>query len=171
MKPCARTTFYVCTLHLGIHSAHPYTMHPSAATSRELMGPRLQVGQPAELHRPPPPPPHPTPTHPNTPPPFQLMGLDFKTANLLSDTLGSSALRFLPPGLRKAALETTFTVGRAASAPMRVWFAPQLREIFSSGATLRLQYPKEDLGFVYAGPGAAVQQVGAASGWVWSSLV
>ena len=44
-------------------------------------------------------------------------------------------------------------MGLAASGvdgPLRSWREGQLQEIFRSGASLRLQFPKEDLGFCYS---------------------
>ena len=40
--------------------------------------------------------------------------------------------------------------------PLRSWREHKLQKIFQSGASLRLQFPKEDLGFQYNGPGSAV---------------
>ena len=40
--------------------------------------------------------------------------------------------------------------------PAGLWRGPRLRKLFQSGASLRLQFPKEDLGFGYVGPWAAV---------------
>ena len=40
--------------------------------------------------------------------------------------------------------------------PLRSWRQQKLQQIFQSGASLRLQFPKEDLGFQYNGPGSAV---------------
>ena len=40
--------------------------------------------------------------------------------------------------------------------PLRSWREQKLRGIFQAGASLRLQFPKEDLGFRYTHPGAAV---------------
>lgn len=63
-------------------------------------------------------------------------------------------------GLRRGALEAALALGRAASGPrgpLRPWRERQLAGIFASDATLRLQFPREDLGFTYGGtPGAAV---------------
>ena len=58
--------------------------------------------------------------------------------------------------LRTAALNSAFSLGMAASGPLRRLRQGRLDEIFSSGETLRLQFPKEDLGFVYHQQGAAV---------------
>lgn len=40
--------------------------------------------------------------------------------------------------------------------PLRSWRQQKLQKIFQSGASLRLQFPKEDLGFQYTGPGSAI---------------
>ena len=50
-------------------------------------------------------------------------------------------------------------VGLAAAGlrgPLKAWREQQLQKIFTTGQTLRLQFPKEDLGFVYDAPGAAI---------------
>lgn len=91
----------------------------------------------------------------------QIMGLDYKAANLLSDVLAAPALSWLPPDARKTVLETTMNVGKAAASPIRRLRRSELAEVFEHGETLRLQFPKEDLGYVYAqgavchGPGDA----------------
>ncbi len=59
-------------------------------------------------------------------------------------------------GARSAALNAAFSIGMAASGPLRRLRRRRLQEIFASGETLRLQFPKEDLGFLYHQPGAAV---------------
>lgn len=40
--------------------------------------------------------------------------------------------------------------------PLKSYRERELSKIFASGQTLRLQFPKEDLGFVYDNPGAAI---------------
>ena len=45
--------------------------------------------------------------------------------------------------------------------PLKPYRERQLAKIFASGETLRLQFPKEDLGFVYDKPGAAICPVTA----------
>ena len=40
--------------------------------------------------------------------------------------------------------------------PLRSWRQQKLQKIFQSGASLRLQFPKEDLGFQYTSPGSAI---------------
>lgn len=50
-------------------------------------------------------------------------------------------------------------LGRASSGiagPLRSWRAEKLRALFVKGSLLRLQFPKEDLGFMYQGDGAAI---------------
>ena len=50
-------------------------------------------------------------------------------------------------------------VGLAAAGlrgPLKPWREQQLQKIFTTGQTLRLQFPKEDLGFVYDALGSAV---------------
>ncbi|PSC72429.1 phenol 2-monooxygenase-like isoform X1 isoform B [Micractinium conductrix] len=89
----------------------------------------------------------------------QILGLDYKAANLLSDVLAAPALSFLPSELRKGMLETAMSVGKKAASPIRRLRQSELDEVFEHGETLRLQFPKEDLGYVYSsvvhGPGDA----------------
>lgn len=62
-------------------------------------------------------------------------------------------------GLVKSALEMGLSLGRVASGvkgPLRPWRERLLRDIFAAGGTLRLQFPREDLGYIYDAPGAAV---------------
>lgn len=45
-------------------------------------------------------------------------------------------------------------IGLAASGtegPLKSWRERSLRKIFENGVSLRLQFPKEDLGFTYSG--------------------
>ena len=61
-------------------------------------------------------------------------------------------------GFSKAALDFGLSAGLSVSGlrgPLKAWRERQLADIFASGQTLRLQFPKEDLGFVYS-QGAAV---------------
>ncbi len=60
------------------------------------------------------------------------------------------------PGLAKGLLSAGLALGRAAAAARMPLEAPRLRAILASGAALRLQFPAEDLGFMYSGAGAAV---------------
>ena len=62
-------------------------------------------------------------------------------------------------GFAKAALDLGLSAGLSVSGlygPLKAWRERQLSQIFASGQTLRLQFPKEDLGFVYSAAGAAV---------------
>lgn len=62
-------------------------------------------------------------------------------------------------GFSKAALDLGLSAGLSISGlygPLKAWRERQLAQIFASGQTLRLQFPKEDLGFVYNSRGAAV---------------
>ena len=62
-------------------------------------------------------------------------------------------------GFSKAALDLGLSAGLSVSGlygPLKAWRERQLAKIFASGQTLRLQFPKEDLGFVYNSRGAAV---------------
>lgn len=53
------------------------------------------------------------------PAPPQILGLDYKAANMLSDVLAAPALSWLPAEMRKGVLETTMAVGKAAASPIR----------------------------------------------------
>ncbi len=71
----------------------------------------------------------------------------------------ASAVLCVPPGLGRAALDFGLAAGLSVSGlygPLKQWRERQLSSIFASGQTLRLQFPKEDLGFVYNTPGAAI---------------
>lgn len=61
--------------------------------------------------------------------------------------------------MAKTALDWGLAAGLSVSGlygPLKAWRERQLAAIFASGQTLRLQFPKEDLGFVYDQPGAAI---------------
>ena len=62
-------------------------------------------------------------------------------------------------GVARTALDWGLAAGLSVSGlygPLKAWRERQLADIFASGQTLRLQFPKEDLGFVYGQPGAAI---------------
>ncbi|KAL6782028.1 hypothetical protein ACKKBF_B10380 [Auxenochlorella protothecoides x Auxenochlorella symbiontica] len=86
----------------------------------------------------------------------KLMGLDYHTALRLNDTLTSPAVAWLPPGLRRSALEAGLALGQAAAPALGTLRSRNIRAALEGGETLRLQYPKEDLGFVYRSPDAAL---------------
>ena len=57
---------------------------------------------------------------------------------------------------------TLFRLGRRLSGyhgPLAPWRRQKVQEMFASGRLLRLQFPKEDLGFVYASPPEAGDNV------------
>ena len=75
------------------------------------------------------------------------------------DTPASRCQLDMFAGFSKAALDLGLSAGLSVSGlrgPLRAWRERQLAKIFASGQTLRLQFPKEDLGFVYSSKGAAV---------------
>ncbi|EIE25479.1 hypothetical protein COCSUDRAFT_1587, partial [Coccomyxa subellipsoidea C-169] len=89
----------------------------------------------------------------------QALGLDPAAANVLHSVITSRPASMLSSGLVKSALEAGLSLGRSMSGvkgPLRPWRERQLRDIFAAGDTLRLQFPREDLGFIYNAPGAAV---------------
>lgn len=51
---------------------------------------------------------------------------------------------------------TIFNTGRVAGSALGYLRRSRLKQLFEAGETLRLQYPKEDLGFVYGSRNAAV---------------
>ena len=87
----------------------------------------------------------------------RVIGLDFDTAQSVNSLLSSGPLASLAPAsvrqqLLGAAMSSGLWMGRAlAKAKQR-----ELDELFESGRTLRLQYPKEDIGFAYHGNGSFV---------------
>jgi 2-polyprenyl-6-methoxyphenol hydroxylase-like FAD-dependent oxidoreductase len=91
----------------------------------------------------------------------QIMGLDFRAATALHSALGSAALGWAPAALRRGVLDAAVAAGRAAAGPVAALRRGELEALFETGDTLRLQYPKEDLGFVYGAGGGAVCVDGA----------
>lgn len=79
----------------------------------------------------------------------RTLGLDFLTANAVSDLLTSPALKWAPQSFRKAALDAAMSAGKKGSAAIAPFRRAAIKDIFAKGNTLRLQYPKEDLGFLY----------------------
>lgn len=89
----------------------------------------------------------------------KALGLDPRAANLLKAVVGSGPMSLLPEGFGRAALDFGLAAGLSVSGlygPLKQWRERQLSSIFASRQTLRLQFPKEDLGFVYNTPGAAI---------------
>lgn len=69
-------------------------------------------------------------------------------------------------GFARTALDWGLAAGLSVSGlygPLKAWRERKLADIFASGQTLRLQFPKEDLGFVYNQPGAAICPEAAAA--------
>lgn len=89
----------------------------------------------------------------------KVMGLDYEVANAASGALSSTALGWVSEGLRRGVLDVAIAAGKAASGPMSALRSNELESLFEKGQTLRLQYPKEDLGFVY-GLGGSVSWQG-----------
>lgn len=56
----------------------------------------------------------------------------------------------------KSGLQLGRQLGSPSGGPLAGWRRARLARLFDGGATLRLQYPKEDLGFVYSDSGAPV---------------
>lgn len=80
----------------------------------------------------------------------KIMGLDYEMANSLSSMLSSdSASSWAPRALRRGFLDAAITVGKTASGAIAAARKRDLEKVFSHGETLRLQFPKEDLGFIY----------------------
>jgi 2-polyprenyl-6-methoxyphenol hydroxylase-like FAD-dependent oxidoreductase len=94
----------------------------------------------------------------------RVMGLDYSVANTFSDILSSKALSYLPESIRRGILDAGIAAGRAASAPLLALRRTELDALFDHGETLRLQYPKEDLGFLYRNSSTAAVQYEKDSG-------
>ncbi len=82
----------------------------------------------------------------------------------------------LPGSMSRALLEGGLALGMrlaGTAGPLAGWRQAQLDKIFAAGHTLRLQFPKEDLGFRWgweAGLGAGWLAVGVALGWRWGGV-
>jgi 2-polyprenyl-6-methoxyphenol hydroxylase-like FAD-dependent oxidoreductase len=94
----------------------------------------------------------------------RVMGLDYSMANTFSDILSSKALSYLPESIRRRILDAGIAAGRAASAPLAALRRTELNALFDHGETLRLQYPKEDLGFLYSNNSTAAVHYEKGSG-------
>jgi 2-polyprenyl-6-methoxyphenol hydroxylase-like FAD-dependent oxidoreductase len=87
----------------------------------------------------------------------RVIGLDFSTAQSVNSLLSSGPMASLVSESTRrqmlgAAMSSGLWMGRAlAKARQR-----ELKDLFDSGRTLRLQYPKEDIGFAYQGRGCYV---------------
>ncbi|GLC41790.1 hypothetical protein PLESTB_001702100 [Pleodorina starrii] len=90
------------------------------------------------------------------------LGLDPRVANAVNSLVTNAAP--LPQWARKGLLEAALDLGRRLAGPQGLplplvgsWREQQVQRILGSGASLRLQFPAEDLGFVYD-KGAVVVQ-------------
>lgn len=67
----------------------------------------------------------------------------------------------------KSAFEGALAFGRWSGGirgPLKAYRASQLAKFFNSGSSLRLQYPREDLGFVYNSSGVVCGDIDAQIG-------
>ena len=80
----------------------------------------------------------------------QALGLDPNAANIASSV---AAVAPLPHGMAKSLLGGMLSLGRTVAAaplgPLDTFRQAQIKKILDSGESLRLQFPREDLGFVY----------------------
>lgn len=89
--------------------------------------------------------------------------LGLRTRSIVDSSIGR-LIHCLAVGVARTALEWGLAAGLSVSGlygPLKPWRERQLANIFASGQTLRLQFPKEDLGFVYDQPGSAICTSGA----------
>ncbi|KXZ42186.1 hypothetical protein GPECTOR_188g291 [Gonium pectorale] len=98
------------------------------------------------------------------------LGLDPRVAGLVSDVVAAAAP--LPVWARKSLLEGAMGLGRRLAGPeglplpgVGAWRQQRVADILRSGSSLRLQYPAEDLGYVYD-KGAVVVRQSVAAGSV-----
>ena len=87
----------------------------------------------------------------------KVIGLDFGTAQTMNSVLNAPlASSWVSESIRKgifgAAMTSVFLLSQALAVTKRA----ELQSLFHSGQTLRLQYPKEDLGFIYPAPSQAI---------------
>ncbi|WIA08637.1 hypothetical protein OEZ85_008065 [Tetradesmus obliquus] len=90
----------------------------------------------------------------------QALGLDPQAAGLVSQLASAAPL---PQGVGRWLLESALAAGRGVAASILPLRKAALQQILSSGQSLRLQFPKEDLGVVYQ-QGAVDREGNAASG-------
>lgn len=76
----------------------------------------------------------------------QALGLDPKAANLVNQLVSNAPL---PSMLGRWVLDTAMAAGRGLAAAVTPLRRSALQHVLSSGQSLRLQFPLEDLGFVY----------------------
>ncbi|KAG1678055.1 hypothetical protein FOA52_000851 [Chlamydomonas sp. UWO 241] len=94
----------------------------------------------------------------------RALGLDPRAAALAASAVAAVPL---PRAMGSFLLEGALSMGRGLAAarlggPLGAWRSSALDAVFASGASLRLQFPREDLGFVYVSSGAVAAEAGAA---------
>ncbi|KAK9842673.1 hypothetical protein WJX74_000512 [Apatococcus lobatus] len=85
----------------------------------------------------------------------QALGLDPRAANFLHSAVST----LFPTGASRALLSMGMAAGRSmggTKGPLRSWRQAALSKILAAGDSLRLQFPREDLGYIYKEPGAAL---------------
>jgi hypothetical protein len=90
----------------------------------------------------------------------KALGLDPQAAGLVSQLASAAPL---PQGVGRWLLESALAAGRGVAASILPLRQGALQEILNSGQSLRLQFPKEDLGVVYR-QGAVAREDAAAAG-------
>jgi hypothetical protein len=87
----------------------------------------------------------------------KVLGLDFETAKTMNSVLNAPiASSWVSESIRRGILGAAMTSGLLLGQALAVTKRAELQSLFDSGQTLRLQYPKEDLGFIYPVPSPAV---------------
>lgn len=76
----------------------------------------------------------------------QALGLDPRAASLVNQLVSAAPL---PSGISRWLLDSALAAGRGMAAAVTPLRKSALQGILRSGQSLRLQFPKEDLGFVY----------------------
>lgn len=87
----------------------------------------------------------------------KVIGLDFETAQSMNSLLNGPWSTWAPAAVRRQVLDAAVSSGLLLGQALVTARRRELDRIFESGQTLRLQYPKEDVGFVYAGTNAYVK--------------
>jgi hypothetical protein len=90
----------------------------------------------------------------------QALGLDPRAARLINSLVSAVPL---PESAGKMLLESLLAAGRRTAAAVTPLRTAALSDILQSGQSLRLQFPQEDLGFVYNHGAIAQQHTTAAS--------
>jgi hypothetical protein len=75
---------------------------------------------------------------------------------LVSATIAAHLRAGVSAALFEGGLRLGRRLGAPSAGPLQGWRRARLARLLDGGATLRLQYPKEDLGFVYAASGTHV---------------